>query len=114
MTNSERIRKALQKLCWSGKHSTQSAFAEKVGLNQSYISALISGKKTHRLPLETMEKIFPDLVILPMGLDEDRSPLEKEIITSLERLDEKDKVKVLALLAANFPYAVTLPEKKGS
>ena len=64
MTNSERIRKALQKLCWKEKNMTQSAVAQQVGLNQSYISGIISGKKTKRLPLETMEKIFPDLVVL--------------------------------------------------
>ena len=112
MTNSERIRKALQKLCWKEKNMTQSALAQQVGLNQSYISGIISGKKTKRLPLETMEKIFPDLVVLPMGLDEDRSPLEKEIIQAVARLEERDKVKLLALLAANFPYCVSLPEQK--
>ena len=53
-----------------------------------------------------------DLVVLPMGLDEDRSPLEKEIIQAVERLEERDKVKLLALLAANFPYCVSLPEQK--
>ena len=68
MTNSDRIKKALQQLCWKEKHSTQSAYAEKVGLNQSYLSGIISGRKTRRLPLETMEKLFPDLVVLPLGL----------------------------------------------
>lgn len=112
MTNSERIRKALQKLCWEEKNSSQSAFAQKVGLNQSYISGIISGKKTRRLPLETMEKLFPDLIVLPLGLNESCTPLEKEIIQAVEHLNERDKIKALALLAANFPYAVSLPQKK--
>lgn len=112
MTNSDRIKKALQQLCWKEKHSTQSAYAEKVGLNQSYLSGIISGRKTRRLPLETMEKLFPDLVVLPLGLDEARSPLEKEIISAVERLNETDKAKVLAMISANFPYSVTLPEDK--
>ena len=112
MTNSDRIRKALQQLCWTGSNSTQSAYAEKVGLNQSYLSGIISGKKTRRLPLETMEKLFPDLLILPLGLENSRSPVDKEIFAALEILSETDKVKVLAMISANFPYAVTLPKKK--
>ena len=111
MTNKDRIRKALQQLCWKGKCSTQSAYAQKVGLNQSYLSGIISGRKTSRLPLETMEKLFPDLVILPMGLDETRPPLEKEIIAAVERLHESDQIKVLALISAHFPYAV-IPSSK--
>ena len=54
MTNSDRIKDALRLLCWRNKRDSQSAFARKVGLNQSYISGIISGKKTKRLPLETM------------------------------------------------------------
>ena len=82
MTNSDRIKDALRLLCWRNKGDSQSAFARKVGLNQSYISGIISGKKTKRLPLETMEKLFPDLVVLPLGMDHGRPPVEKEIIKS--------------------------------
>ena len=77
MTNSDRIKDALRLLCWRNKRDSQSAFARKVGLNQSYISGIISGKKTKRLPLETMEK-----------------------------LSEVDKAKALAMLSAHFPYAI--------
>lgn len=114
MTNSDRIKNALQQLCWQGKNNTQSAYAKKVGLTQSYLSGIISGRKTKRLPLETMEKLFPDLLILPFGLNEARSPLEKEIITAIERLEERDKVKILAMLSSNFPYAIIPPERKES
>ena len=77
MTNSDRIKDALRLLCWRNKEDSQSAFARKVGLNQSYISGIISGKKTKRLPLETMEK-----------------------------LSDVDKAKALAMLSAHFPYAI--------
>lgn len=109
MTNRERIRKALQQLCWKENHSSQSAYAKKVGLNQSYLSGIISGRKTDRLPLETMEKLFPDLVVLPLGLDHARTPLEKEIFSAIGHLTETDQAKVLAMISAHFPYAVTLP-----
>ena len=112
MTNSDRIKKALQQLCWKEENDTQSAYAKKVGLHQSYLSGIISGRKIKRLPLETMEKLFPDLVILPLGMNEARTPLEKEIITAIDRLDERDKVKVLAMISAHFPYAVISSEHK--
>ena len=112
MTNRERIRKALQQLCWKENHSTQSAYAKKVGLNQSYLSGIISGRKTDRLPLETMEKLFPELVVLPLGLDQARTPLEKEILCAVGHLTETDQAKVLAMISAHFPYAVTLPGRK--
>ena len=95
MTNSDRIKDALRLLCWRNKRDSQSAFARKVGLNQSYISGIISGKKTKRLPLETMEKLFPDLVVLPLGMDHGRPPVEKEIIAIMEKLSDVDKRKRL-------------------
>ncbi len=106
MTNSDRIKDALRLLCWRNKRDSQSAFARKVGLNQSYISGIISGKKTKRLPLETMEKLFPDLVVLPLGMDHGRPPVEKEIIALMEKLSDVDKAKALAMLSAHFPYAI--------
>ena len=83
MTNSDRIKDALRLLCWRNKRDSQSAFARKVGLNQSYISGIISGKKTKRLPLETMENI-----------------------ALMEKLSDVDKAKALAMLSAHFPYAI--------
>ena len=106
MINSEKIRDALRLLCCKNKEDSQSAYAKKVGVNQSYISGIISGKKTKRLPLETMEKIFPDLVVLPLGLDAFRPPVEKEIIAIIENLSDLDKAKALAMLSAHFPYAI--------
>ena len=99
----ERIKKALQQLCWEKGGSSQVNYAKKVGLTQSYLSGIISGKKTLRLPLETMEKLFPDLVVLPFGLNDAGNPLEKEIYAALNRLSEPDKIKVLAMISANFP-----------
>ncbi|MBE6371031.1 MAG: helix-turn-helix transcriptional regulator [Lentisphaerae bacterium] len=111
MDNCDRIKKALQQLCWAKGGSSQVNYARKVGLTQSYLSGIISGRKTSRLPLETMERIFPDLVVLPFGLNDAESPLEKEIFNALGRLSETDKIKVLAMISANFPYAVELPAK---
>ena len=46
------------------------------------------------------------LVVLPLGMDHGRPPVEKEIIAIMEKLSDVDKAKALAMLSAHFPYAI--------
>ena len=85
---------------------TQTALAQRVGLSQGTISDYLNGRcSVGNMTVTTMLRIFPDMVIDFFGgksANEADNALRDQLLEIFEALDERGKIRLVAMAAANF------------
>ena len=114
MIESNDILSALQELY--NRVGTQKAMAELAEITQSTINAYLSGKaKVENMPMGVFMKLFRDAKIDFFGEttgDSTADMLRKEMIEIFDQLDNPQKLKAIAMLAANFGEQLRKETKK--
>ena len=85
---------------------TQTALAQRVGLSQGTISDYLNGRcSVGNMTVTTMLRIFPDMVIDFFGgksASEADNALRDQLLEIFNSLDERGKIRMVAMAAANF------------
>ena len=89
---------------------TQSALAQKAGVSQGRIADYLNKRYSiGNMTVSTLLKLFPDMVIDFFGgqsaTDSDNA-LRDQLLEIFNSLDERGKIRCLALVIANFPEKV--------
>lgn len=85
---------------------TQTALAQRVGLSQGTISDYLNGRcSVGNMTVTTMLRIFPDMVIDFFGgksANPADNALRDQLLEIFNSLDERGKIRMVAMAAANF------------
>ena len=89
---------------------TQTALAQRVGLSQGTISDYLNGRcSVGTMTVTTMLRIFPDMVIDFFGgksANPADNALRDQLLEIFNSLDERGKIRMVAMAAANFGDAL--------
>ena len=88
------------------RSKTQSALAQKAGISQSTISDYLNGRySVGNMTLSVFFKLFPEMKIDFFGEctgDEVYDSLKSQLLEIFDALDDREKVRMVAMSAANF------------
>lgn len=85
---------------------TQAALAEKAGISQGRIADYLNGRcAIGNMTVSTLLRLFPEMTIDFFGgksSNESDNALKEELLRIFDSLDERGKVRLIAMAAANF------------
>ena len=103
--NEDAVLAALQNLYF--QQGTQKALADLAGITQSTINAYLNGRaKIKNMPVGVFLRLFRDMEIDFFAKHlrrKNNDLLQNQIMEIFDSLDEREKVRMVAICAANFP-----------
>lgn len=95
---------------------TQAALAGKAGISQGRIADYLNGRcSIGNMTVSTLLKLFPEMVIAFFGeksASEADNALRDQLLEIFNSLDERGKIRMIAMAAANFGDGLKRETKK--
>lgn len=95
---------------------TQTELAHRVGISQGTISDYLNGRcSVGNMTITTMLRIFPDMVIDFFGgksVNQTDNILRDQLLEIFNSLDDRGKIRMVAMAAANFGEQLKKETKK--
>ena len=110
----QEVLKALEEAC--KRAGTQTALANKTGISQSTIADYLRGRcSIGNMTVTTLFRLFPDIIIDFFGgktANSQSDLMREQVLKIFDSLSDADKVRFVAMAAANFGEKIREETKK--